>query len=212
MNGFRQKSACAIGIVGGSDGPTSAFIGKKRINDKQMVEMNRKEKEFLDFAATQVVANFRPFTEIDEFLVAKYKAVPYTLRENELCTLKANVIMNRFREVLDLPAPLPPKPTKKQLLEYAENDTTFKQARDYPAEKLGLVMKAYKIPSETDKNGIVELEMTTECMVINNTSREITDELLLWQGISQDDIDNKTTRFVTYVHTLRNLGILHYAK
>lgn len=53
--------------------------------------------------------------------------------------------------------------------------------------------------------------MTTEYMLINNTSKEVADELFLWQGISQDDIDQRTTRFVAYVCTLRDSGKLSHS-
>lgn len=207
MNIFKRKSSGAIGIIGGADGPTAVFI-----SDKSKSHNNTDQKDFLEFAATKIIANDRPFNEIEEHLILKYKAVPCTLSERELQVLKANVIMNRFREVLDLPAPLPESPTKKQLLEYAQNDTTFEQARNYPAEKLGLVMKAYMIPNNKQKDAIVKLEMTTQYMSISNASKEDADELFLWQGVSQDDIDNKTPRFVAYAYTLRDLGRLRFAK
>mgnify|MGYP001259422871 CR=1 FL=1 len=203
---FKKKSSSAIGIIG-FDGATSASI-----SSQAKTQNDRKQQDFLGFAATQITANYRPFHEIEEHLISKYKATPYILSEHELQVVKANVIMNRFREVLDLPAPLPKSPTRKQLLEYVQNDTTFEQARHYPMKKLGLVVKAYTIPSDKHNNAIVNLEMTTQYMSISNASKEDAGELLLWQGVSQDDIDNKTPRFVAYAYTLHELGRLNYAE
>lgn len=207
MNIFKWKPACAIGIIGGADGPMAMLYGRRKSRKKE-----RELQKFLDYAATQVTANFRPFAEVEDLLVTKYKAVPYVLQENELRTLKANVIINCFPEVLDLPVPLPQNPTKKQILEYAKNDTRFEQAKNYPAEKLGLLLKAYQLPSETDKKGVVELEMTTGYMTICNASEKVGLELSSWSGISQEDIDQRSMRFISYVTTLRDLGKLHFKK
>lgn len=202
---FKNKNAAALGIIGGADGSISIWVNKKRKAKEELAQ-----KAFLDFAATQVTANWKPFADVEALLIAKYKALPYSLSEFALSVLKANIIMTRFKEVLALPAPLPPRPTKKQLLEYAKNDTTFEQARHYPAEKLGLVMKAYQIPTETDRPCIVELEMTTEYMSISNADEQLSNELCLLPGISQKDIDERTPRFIRYACRLRSMGLLHF--
>lgn len=122
--------------------------------------------------------------------------------------LKANVIINKFREVLALPEPLGENPTKKQLFEYAQNDTSFEQAKSYPAEKLGLIMKAYKLPLPLDDRheAIIGLEMTSEYMSISNAPKEVADALFIWQGVSEEDIANETPRFIAYAYTLRDMG------
>lgn len=204
MSIFKKNSSCAIGKI---DGPTAIFSWKKR-----KAKNEQTQEEFLAFAATQVTANLKPFANIEELLVTKYKATPCTLTESEMCTLKVNIILNRFKELVDWPAPLPPNPTKKQLMAYAQSNTVFEQARNYPAEKLGLVIKAYKIPSDTDKDCIVELEMTTEWMILNNASEEISNELCLWPGVSPEDIEQKTARFVAYACALRRIGRLPFGK
>jgi len=198
----KEKEAVAIGIIGGDDGPTGVFMtGKKTPN-------NSDQQTFLKYVKTKIKANYHSLCELENHLIKKYNAVPYQLSERKLEMLKANVIMNRFREVLVLPEPLGDNPTKKKLLEYVQNDTSFEQARSYSAEKLGLIMKAYKLPLTLDDQheAVVELEMTSEYMSISDAPKEVADALFIWQGVSEEDIVNESPRFIAYAYTLRDMG------
>jgi len=197
-----KNGASAVGIIGGPDGPTGVFIAGKKTSDSY------DRQTFLKYAKTKIEANYRSIYELENHLINDYNAVPYQLSERELELLKANVIMNKFREVLVLPEPPGENPTKKQLLKYVQNDTSFEQARGYPAEKLGLIMKAYKLPLTIDgqREAIVELEMTSQYMRISDAPKEVVDALSIWQGVSEEDIANETPRFIAYAYTLRNLG------
>lgn len=201
---FRKKKneAAAIGIIGGADGPTEVFIAGNNVTN------NSDRRTFLKYAKTKIKANYRSLCELEKYLIENYNAVPYQLSERQLEILKANVIMNRFREVLVLPEPLGENPSKKQLLEYAENDTSFEQARSYPAKKLGLIMKAYKLPLAVGgrDEALVELEMTSDYMRITDAPKELADELFIFQGVSEEDIANETPRFSAYAYTLRYMG------
>jgi hypothetical protein len=198
----RKNGASAIGIIGEADGPTGVFIAGKKTSD------NSDRQIFLKYAKTKIEANYRSIYELENHLINDYNAVPYQLSERKLEMLKANVIMNRFRKVLNLPESLGENPTKKQLLEYAQNDTSFEQARNYPTEKLGLIMKAYKLSLAIDgrREAIVELEMTSEYMSISDAPKEVVDALFIWQGVSEADIANESPRFIAYAYTLRDMG------
>jgi hypothetical protein len=198
----KKKEAAAIGIIGGADGPTCVFIaGKKTSNSSD-------QQIFLKYAKTKIKANYRSICEVENHLINNYNAVPYQLSEKKLEILKANVIMSRYREMLVLPEPLGENPTKKKLLEYAQNDTSFRQARNYPAEKLGLIMKAYKLPLTLDDQheAVVGLEMTSEYMSISDAPKEVADALFIWQGVSEEDIANESPRFIAYAYTLKDMG------
>ncbi len=197
-----KNRASAIGIIGGADGPTDVFIAGKKTSN------NSDQQTFLKYAKTKIKANYHSLCEIENHLIKNYNAVPYQLSEIRLEVLKANVIMNRFREVLVLPEPLGENPTKKQLLNYVQNDTSFEQARSYPAEKLGLIMKAYKLPLAIDDQheAVVEMEITSEYMSISDAPKEVADALFIWQGVSEEDIANESPRFIAYAYTLRDMG------
>ena len=216
INFKNKKEAGSFGIIGGADGPTAIFIAKKKEQD-----------EFLSQAAEQIAPCERTFKQLEEYLIQKYQAVPHTLLPHELNSLKVNVIMNHFGDVLDKPAPLGKNPTEEELKEYFKNDTSFLQAREYPAEKLGLEMKAYRLPgieseikhkkvlrhkkqpavhnsSYTDEDVIVEMEMRSEYLCAINGGGEVIDDLLLYRGVSEKDIKEKSTRFIAYAYALKH--------
>lgn len=202
---FKRKNntSSAIGIIGGTDGPTAAFISNKD------PLIDSREETFLRYAKTKIKANYRSFSELEEHLIKEYNAVPYNLSERKLEMLKVNVITNKFREILVFPEPLEENPTKKQIIEYVRDDTSFEQARNYPADKLGLIMKAYKLPlvALDDQNeAIVEMEMISEYMSISNAPKEVADGLFIWQGVREEDILNESPRFIAYAYTLRDMG------
>lgn len=173
------------------------------------IEVSRNEDEYkalLEYATTQITPNYHSLGELEHYLLKHYKAIPCTLSNAQRNTVKVNVILNNFRDVLKLPAPLCQNPTEEQLHEYMMEDTSVEQARSYPEEKLGLMIKAYKIQSKSPKEIVVMLEMKSQYICIQNASNEFCDELLLWRGITQDDIDHKTPQFMMYVEALRNLG------
>lgn len=198
----KKKEAAAIGIIGGADGPTGVFIAGKKTPSKS------DQQTFINYAKTKIKANYHSICELENHIIKNYNAVPHQLSERKLEILKANVIMNKFREVLVLPEPLGEKPTRKELLKYAQNDTSFKQARSYSAEKLGLAMKAYKLPLVLDNQheAIVELEMTSGYMSISDAPKEVADALFIWQGVSEEDIANESPLFIAYAYTLKDMG------
>lgn len=223
---FKNKSkAGAIGIIGGASGPTAIYVSK----DKEKKE--QEQEKFLLYAAEQLTPCKRTFNELEEYLIEKYHAVPHTLLPHELKILKANVIMNHFDYVLDKPEPLGQNPTKKEIRRYFEKDTSFLQAKEYPSEKLGLELKAYKLtnfPSRlrkerelknkeqyentnscyTGNDVIVEMEMKSQYLSIVNGDDEIIYDLLLYSGISEQDIKEKNPRFIAYAYALKHIGKL----
>lgn len=218
INFKNKNNAGAIGIIGGADGPTDIFIAEKK-----------DQEEFLSYAAEKITPCERTFKELEQYLIEKYQGVPHTLLPHELKSLKVNVILNHFSHVIDRPAPLGENPTKKEIKAYVEQDTSVFQAREYPAEKLGLEMKAYKLKSVpsinkdrmgrehgrqfamknasyTEDDVIVELEMKSEYLSISNGSSELMNDLVLYRGVSEKDIKEKSIRFISYAHVLRNIG------
>ncbi len=214
---FKKKTnvSCSIGIIGAADGPTGIFTAS-------VPEKTKQEREvFLAYAAGKINPCRKTMEQLEEHLLEHYRAVPCELPEGSLKALKANVILNYFPELINKPSPLGNSPTRKELQEYCRQDTSFLQARNYPAENLGLIFRAYLLPNERSdvpdpgkrrlqrRNGaILEIEMTTQYLCGHNVSEALMDELLLWQGVSEQDIAEKTPRFISYAYTLKNRGQL----
>ena len=179
---------------------------KSKVVEAQVSQNEGEYKTLLEYAAAQISPNNHSIEELEQYLVEHYKAIPYTLSNAERHTVKVNVILNHFRDVLEVPNPHCQNPTGEQAHEYMMEDNSFEQARNYPEEKLGLMIKAYKIPSKSPKDILVMLEIKSQYICIKNASNEFANELILWKGVTQHDIDHKTPEFMTYVEALRNLG------
>lgn len=224
-----KSNASAIGIIGATDGPTSVFISKVYMNEKE------DQSKFLSYAAEKIIPSERTFKQVEEYLITMYHAIPHTLLARELNVLKANVIMNCFDYVLDRPIPLGQNPTDEELIAYCKNDTSFSQAREYPAEKLGLEFKAYKLPgipsqtknkrtfnlkkqtscittSYTENDVIVEMEMKSEYLCICNGGAAVMDDLTIYRGVSEKDIKEQSPRFIAYAYMLKRMGKLEFDK
>ncbi|HWQ76290.1 MAG TPA: hypothetical protein VN441_13330 [Syntrophomonas sp.] len=223
---FKKKTngSCAIGIIGAADGPTGIFVAS-------VPKKTRQENEaFLADAAERIKPCRRTMEQLEEHLLEHYQAVPCDLSEGSLRSIKANVILNSFPEVINKPSPLSDNPTRAELQEYCRQDTSFLQALNYPAEKLGLDFRTYLLPNEkpdipkpgrrwfqrrneaslSDKqaDAILKMEMTTQYLCGQNVSEVLMDELLLWQGVSEQDIRERTPRFIAYAYAMKNKGRL----
>lgn len=206
---LKKNHAGAVGIIGGTYGPTAIFTASK--TKKEAEKAHIEQKKFLEYAAKQIKPNNHNFSEIGDYLMEQYNAIPYSLSEKQLEILKINVIINNFREVLELPVPLDENPTKKQIKRYFEEDTSFEQARNYPAENLGLNMRAYQIPCDSTEEVIVEIEMKSEYLCIQNGTDKLANHLLFWQGVTQEDIDNKTPRFIAFAYAMKATQKINYS-
>lgn len=197
----RKRTACSIGIIGGADGPTAVFCAEP---DKEAAE---KWERFLNRAAGQIRENAHDFSEIGAYLAEHYHAEPYEMTESERQMLKVNVIANHYADQLVFPPPLSERPTKKELMRYAEEDTTFEQAREIPEERLGLLLEAYRIPRK-GKEAIVFLDRKSGYLSAQGGDESFWNDLQLWIGVTKADIDNRTPRFIAYAQMMKEMGKL----
>lgn len=165
-------------------------------------------QDFLNFAAAHSTPCLHSLQELEQYLTDRYYAVPCTLSDTQRESLKVNVILNHYPSLLTFPPPLPKNPTKKQILAHAQNDTTLEQARAISAESLGLRFKAYSVPNTNGADAIVQIEETTQFLTVDNANEAFWNDVTLYLGVSEDDINNRTPRFMAYAHALRDTGKL----
>ena len=165
---------------------------------------NQIEQLQMDYVAETIKIPYRTIKQMIEYLIVEHGAIPCELTETQKRVLKANVIMLHFPEVLEKPFLLPINPTRKQLVEYAQKDTSHIQAMNY-SQELGLIFSSYVLP---DTGVIVEMEITTQYFHCRNDNGQIMDELTLWKGIEKSDIDARSPRFRAYVKLLKAAGKL----
>lgn len=198
-----SNRAASIGIIGGADGPTALFVSRKRRRQKE------EQEQFLAEAAKKIIPCYRPFDQLETYLKEHYHAVPVALSQEQKENVKVNVILNHHREILVLPHPLGKHPSKRQLRRYAEEDTSFQQAREYPAERLGLDIRGYQLPEDGENEPcIVEVERKSQYICVQNDTGTLAEDLHFWQGVSEEDILQRTSRFWAYAYYLKKKGKL----
>lgn len=199
------KAAGSIGIIGGADGPTAVYLSKKE----------QEADAFLQRAAENATANLRPFSDLIAYLKNEYHAASCLLSAGQLQMLKVNVILNHFPHLLTLPSPLCAHPSRRELRRYLKEDTSFEQAREYPAEELGLSFYAYRVPARSirtklscdcQEDAMVLVELTSEYLCMENGCDAFHRDLVIWRGVSEEDIANKTPRFYGYAYAKKERG------
>lgn len=167
--------------------------------------------ELLDYASTRIKPNFHEFSETPNYLISKYQAYPYEMSQTEIDSLKVSVILNCYKILLSPMPVIPQKHTKRQLAQYAQDSNLlYERARNYPAQELGLEFLAFQIPNQEEKDNptIIMIELKSQYLSGRNCDEKIMHDLDLWRGVTQQDIDNKTGRFIGYVHALYESGKL----
>lgn len=198
-----ENCSGAIGIIYGADNPNKE-------------EAIRKQNDFYDYAAKIIKPCERRFEEIEEYLIEQYGAVEYMPNERELSNFKVNVILNKFDHVIKRTVVIDENSLIEDLIKSRIEDRPSEQARNYPASKLGLKMKFYKVKinknSTDNKFVIVRIEKTSEYIDFTHEFEDDIDlgfidlELLAFTGVSQKDIDEKNVRFKMYASLLKGMG------
>jgi hypothetical protein len=146
--------------------------------------------------------------------------------------------MNYFKDKLEHKVPdFSFDMTEEQMEKWYEaSNAIHKEAMSSPPERFGLNMRGYFLPN-TEKNKIfyeetylemqqhmlnfdekhrhVELaniffffEETTEDIQASGGGSSLINQLIIFRGISQEDIDKRTPTFLTYISLLRDIGKL----
>ncbi len=206
----------SIGIIGGSDGPTAIFVSKKK-EDRQ----EKTFQEFLSDAQQKISPCARSFSQLEEYLVETHHAVAYSLSSGELECMKVNVLLNYYPHLLEeIPVPNG----------MSEFEIPFFRAHSYPVEKMDFFPKAFTLPDIPPQPSpvrrkpfwrrkhqpacmdtppaVVQWEETSGYLCIQNGDDRIMDEISLFLGVSEQDIREKSPRFLSYACTLKKLGKL----
>ncbi len=196
-----KGDAVAVGVIFG--------------NKKKKDDFNEKLEE----VAKQTTPCYKTNDEVLIYIRERYKLVPATFSDTMLENYKVNYILNECQEVLMTPEKHLPDngkaPTRKQMEEFHENSSKrFEEAWSYPIEKLGFEFKTYifeyVLPDGYKVKFDVIAEKTKDRLSITSTIdrivsddeqrliRRIYDEIEIYKGVTQEDIDNRTKRFIGY--------------
>lgn len=213
MRFFKHRHhASSIGIIGGADGPTAIFIASKKTNKR-----GEEFQKFLSQAQQQIQPCEHSFSQLETYLKETHHAIPYKLSHGELESLKVNVLLNHYPHLLEeIPVP-------EGLSEF---EIPFYRAHSFPVERIDFHPKAFTLPdavsmpspptrkflwrrhkpaSSEMPPAVVQWEETSGYLCINHGDDTIMNEIQLFLGVSQQDIQEKSPRFIAYAYALNKL-------
>jgi len=192
-----------------------------------IIKSSKKKKNDFEAACEEYAKTLKPCYKTNSE-VLEYIKNEYGLRKEKLTTpvaenYKINYIMNQQPELISTPEPKglagDKMPSRKELLEQQKIFAKrIDEARAYPLEKLEISLELYKFDYTLSDNGVAEFTILADntndrVTVSSSVNRETTDEeqatihkiheeLDMYKGITREDIENRTPRFLGYVSTL----------
>lgn len=198
---YRGIGAGAIGVFHSS---------KKKKND-----INEK----FDKIAERTLPCYKTNDEVLSYIRGKYDLTSTPISTAEIENYKINYILSSCPELLSTseePIFTSDKtPTRKQMKVFSENtNKRFEEARNYPIEKLGLKLEAYTfeflLPDGYAVKAKIIAEKTKDLLSVsssvdrittdeeNNLIRSIFNDIDIYKGVTQEDINKRTKRFLGY--------------
>lgn len=232
-----NDDACAVGIIGGTDGPTTIFVSHEQ--NKEKLQQFRLLLEACKKAAKPVQRR-KAGDELKAYLIHTFGAQEITPSERQLRSLKLGALIASRPGTLQVPKMPEESAPKEEWLKWAkQSHLEYAQAADrLPDDLLGFRYAFLRIPcgkatktyyrirkkenrmhlrsmqkrllgKRADMDDItVDIELSTGYMTMGNSCLKLMNELVLWRGITQQDIDQETPEFLAYAAAMRDTGII----
>lgn len=234
-----NKEASSIGIIGGWDGPTAVYIGTKKGNhnqEKKWDQLIEACKEIIVPRTNKITGE-----ELKKHLQDEYDAKEARLTDGGKRALKFNVIMNYYQDDLEQFKAMQNSdvfvdnfhnidlmPDDKYKLQFAaftiprtsKTERFYleleQEIRNHRYKRASIVSRMFNRHSKGRYLDIedmkVEIELSTGYMTIKNGARELMNEIALWKGMTDEDINNSTPIFMSYVAAMRDTGEMVYSE
>lgn len=205
--------------VASKDGVAVGIIFHEESKDKKNDFYDR-----LDEISKKIKPCYKTIAQLREYIVEKYNAKAVPMSDGRLEHFKAELILNFYPDVLNTPQiQMGDKaPKRAEFLKWHENnEKRFEEARKYPIEKLGLVISHYTFDYALENGKRIGFqinmeEKTGQCSISSSSThidgqlnkaehraiRSITRDINLYRGVTQEDIDTRSPRFLGYASTL----------
>ena len=193
-------------------GSVGVIIGKKKNKD----DFNKKFEKI----AMRTSPCYKTNDEVLAYIRERYNLKSVALSKSAIANYKINYIMSVCPELLATPEYKIPdskkSPTRKQMQTFHENSNKrFSEAFNYPDEMLGLELECYIFTYNLLDGNEIEFRITTErthdhfalSSSVNRTISEdeqkiiskIHYEIDIYKGVTLEDIEKRTNRFLGYV-------------
>ena len=214
---MKEKSASAISIIGGADGPTSVFLASKTGKRPLKIRIRNflykcKRKQ----VAKRIVPGAHTLEEVITYAKNKYSAVEIDKTQHNYIeqrkNLKESLIITHKPDLLgdmkDIPK-LTDYTTESVHEFYKQLESRRKMISQIPDEEIPMDFHIYQI---TINDGRMEIEIDYKWDIFGISSsgskkemkvlRKIACDLYLYYGITKEDIENNTNRYSALLTTL----------
>lgn len=214
---MKEKSASAVSIIGGADGPTSVFLagrtGKRPLKIRIrnfLYKCKRKQ------VAKRIVPGAHTLEEVITYTKTKYSAVEIDKTRHNYIeqrkSLKESLIITHKPDLLgdmkDIPKPT--DYTEESVREFYNHlESRRKMISQIPDEKMPMDFQIYEI---TFDDGRMEMEIDYKWDIfgisysgskkVMKELRKIACDLYLYYGVTKEDIENNTKRYSALLTTL----------
>lgn len=174
------------------------------------------------------------FKEIEQYFLEQCDALPLPSNDNSMNLFKASVIMDRFKDK-EYKAPIFSDMTQVEISKWhKEKSNLFYEANLASPEQYGLNLHGYYLPY-TKRNEVFYDEVYSElmkytdqlpksskmediCFFFEETTGEyyftcvgcsLMYQVIIFIGVSEDDIKKCNQRFVTYMNAMVQMGYWH---
>lgn len=197
----------------------------------------QKYEQWIEDCARLVTAGTHTFEETEKYFLEQCDTLPVSSDNIHLKSYKYSLIMNYFKDKLEYQAAdFSFEMTDKEMEKWhRENSAMQEEVRNSPPERFGLNLKGYLLPNtERNRSFYKEASMqaqkhiqhseakqqvdmpniyfffedTTENIEASGGGASLMNQLIIFRGISQDDINKRTPKFLSYINSLREVGKL----
>ena len=195
-----------------------------------IIYANSNSKNDFEIKAERIASSVSPCYKdnitVLNYLKSKYNVNSTIPTEAELTLIKANYILNQCPHILSTPEisidTNGRTPSRNEMMKYQENQQKrFEEAMLYPFDDLGLDISTYSFEIEISDGLFVVFKIVCEnnkdeLFVSANANghlqksdrqkiQNISDEITVYRGIKQVDIDNRTKNFIIYASAVISL-------
>lgn len=193
-------------------------------------------QHWVDDCAKLVTACEHTFQETKDYFLAHCDTLPLDLNDRRMKNYQLNVIMNHYKDKLEYKSSeFSFDMTDDEIEKWHKEQNAMREvAINASPEQFGLYMCGYYLP-HTERNAIFyeqaylesqkfikhtnhgpkQIEKQDICFFFEETTEDcqssgggdsLIKQLIVFRGVSEDDIQKRTPRFLGYISTLRDMG------
>lgn len=225
--GRSVKSAAAISIIGGADGPTSIFLAGKAENKEKSLEREKK----LERLKEVILAEPHTLEEVERYLVERWHA---EILENEESAwqeeaLRTSLLLMHRPDLLSIPEPkaLKRSASKKEQMAFLEQiQKRFEEAEKISAEEFPIDFRVYRIKpdkkhsqqagDDASNNSHLDIQIEKKYQKLQvslqyegNEEKELFDKIIRdiyqYYGVTEEDKEKGTERFLILANILEDM-------